>query len=192
MLTAAEVGKELGIHIDTVRRMPESALPVYRTKGGHRRYKESDVAKLKGDQPDESRLHLAAIYSRVSGLEQKRRGDLDRQKMRNVEFCVAHGYHIVRTFEECSTGLNDNRPVLEALIEAARKGEFRKLIVEHGDRLTRFNFRTYELFFKQLGVEVVCVEKVLPASFAAELEDDMLALISSFSAKTFGSPSRMT
>jgi len=54
MITASDVAKELGLHIDTVRRMPESALPVYRTRGGHRRYKESDVAKLKGELPDES------------------------------------------------------------------------------------------------------------------------------------------
>ncbi|MCL2747528.1 MAG: hypothetical protein FWE59_02595 [Oscillospiraceae bacterium] len=72
--------------------MPESALPVYRTKGGHRRYKESDVAKLKGETPDDYKQHWAAIYSRVSSHDQKQKGDLDRQKIRNMDYCVEHGY----------------------------------------------------------------------------------------------------
>jgi len=186
MLTASEVAKELGLHIDTVRRMPESALPVYRTRGGHRRYKDSDVAKLKGEQPDDSKQHLAVIYSRVSSQDQKQKGDLDRQKIRNMDYCVQHGYQIVQTFEECSSGMNDNRPKLKALIEAARKGKFTKLVIEHKDRLTRFNFKMYEFFFNQLGVEVVCVERVLPKSFEAELVEDILALMASFSAKIYG------
>jgi putative resolvase len=186
MLTASEVAKELGLHIDTVRRMPESALPVYRTKGGHRRYNVSDVARLKGEQPDESKQHFAVIYSRVSSHDQKQKGDLDRQKIRNMDYCVEHGYQIVQTFEECSSGMNDHRPKLKALIEAAQKGKFAKLVIEHKDRLTRFNYKIYEFFLKQLGVEIVCVEQVLPKSFEAELVEDMLALIATFSAKKYG------
>jgi putative resolvase len=82
--------------------------------------------------------------------------------------------------------MNDNRPKLKALIEAAREGGFTKLVIEHKDRLTRFNYKTYEFFFKQLGVEIVCVEQVLPKSFGAELVEDMLALIATFSAKIYG------
>ena len=55
--------------------------------------------------------------------------------------------------------MNDNRPKLKALIESARKGEFTKLVIEHEDRLTRFNYKTHEFFLKQLGVEVVCLNK---------------------------------
>ena len=192
MLTASEVAKELGLHIDTVRRMPESALPAYRTKGGHRRYKATDVAKLKGEQPDDSKQHLAVIYSRVSSYDQKQKGDLDRQKIRNVDYCVEHGYQIVQTYEECSSGMNDNRPKMKALIEAAQKGVFKKLVIEHKDRLTRFNYKMYEFFFMQLGVEIVCVEQVLPKSFESELVEDMLALIATFSAKIYGKRSHRT
>jgi len=186
MITASDVAKELGLHIDTVRRMPDSALPVYRTKGGHRRYKESDVAKLKGEMPDDNKQNLAVIYSRVSSHDQKQKGDLDRQKIRNLDYCVERGYQIVATFEECSSGMNDNRPKLKALIEAAQKGKFTKLVIEHKDRLTRFNYKMYEFLFKQLGVEIVCAEQVLPKSFEAELVEDMLALIATFSVKIYG------
>ncbi|MCL2747527.1 MAG: recombinase family protein [Oscillospiraceae bacterium] len=82
--------------------------------------------------------------------------------------------------------MNDNRPKVKALIEAAKKGKFAKLVIAHKDRLTRFNYKMYEFFFKQLGVEIVCVEQVLPKSFEAELVEDMLALIATFSAKIYG------
>ena len=63
---------------------------------------------------------------------------------------------------------------------------FTKLVIEHKDRLTRFNYKMYEFIFKQLGVNIVCVEQVLPKSFEAELVEDMLALIATFSAKIYG------
>ena len=44
----------------------------------------------------------------------------------------------------------------------------------------------YEFFFKQLDVEIICVEQVFPKSFEAELVEDMLALIATFSAKIYG------
>ena len=149
MLTASEVAKELGIHIDTVRRMPESMLPVYRTNGGHRRYKESDIARLTGEQPDDSIQRMAAIYSHVSSHDQK--GDLDRQKLRNVDYCVQQGYQVVQTFEECTSGMHDNRPKLKELIEAARKGGFTKLVIEHKDRLTDVPLL---LVLEALGIKV--------------------------------------
>ena len=124
MLTASDVAAELGLHIDTIRRMPENVLPVYRTNGGHRRYKESDVARLQGEQPDVSKKNHVVVYSRVSSLDQKQKGDLDRQKLCNMDYCIQHGYQIVQSFEECSSGMNDNRPKLKALIEAAREGGF--------------------------------------------------------------------
>ena len=159
---------------------------MYRTKGGHRRYKASDVAKLLGEQPDETKRNYAVIYSRVSSQDQKQKGDLDRQKIRNLEYCIQQGYHIVQVYDECSSGMNDGRQELKTLIESARKGEFAKLVIEHKDRLTRFNYGMYEFFFTQLGVEIVCIEQVLPKSFETELVEDILTLMASFSAKIYG------
>jgi predicted site-specific integrase-resolvase len=186
MLSVTQAAKELGLHIDTVRRIPASALKVYWTEGGHRRYKESDIAKFRGEDPDEAKQNMVVIYSRVSSNDQKQTGDLDRQKLRNIEYCIANGYQIVKTYEECSSGMNDNRPKLKALIESAAKGEYSKLIIEHKDRLTRFNFGMYEYFFKQLGVDVIYTQETLPQTYESELVEDMLALMASFSAKLYG------
>lgn len=71
--------------------------------------------------------------------------------------------------------------------EAAKQlGLFTKLVIEHKDRLTRFNYKMYEFFFKQLGIEIICVEQELPKSLESELVEDMLALIATISAKIYG------
>ena len=63
---------------------------------------------------------------------------------------------------------------------------FGKLIIEHKDRLTRFNFNMFVTFFNALGVEVICTEETLSKSFENELVEDMLSLITVFSAKIYG------
>ena len=82
--------------------------------------------------------------------------------------------------------MNDNRPKLRSLIEAASKGQISKVIIEYKDRLTRFNYNMFNLFFNQMGVEVICIESVLPKSFENELVEDTISLMSSFSAKIYG------
>ena len=186
MLNVAKVAKLLGVHPDTVRSMSEDKLPFHRTDGGHRRYTEADVNKLLGIQVEKANELCVVVYSRVSSQDQKQKGDLDRQKLRNIEYCITQGYTIIQTFEECASGMNDNRPKLKALIELAKTGVYSKLIVEHKDRLVRFNFNMYAFFLKQLGVEVICIEQSLPKTFEAELVEDMLALIATFSAKIYG------
>jgi predicted site-specific integrase-resolvase len=41
-------------------------------------------------------------------------------------------------------------------------------------------------YFSSHGVEIECVEEVLPKSFENELVEDMLSLLSSFSSRIYG------
>ena len=52
--------------------------------------------------------------------------------------------------------------------------------------LTRFNFNMFVTFFNALGVEVICTEETLSKSFENELVEDMLSIITVFSAKIYG------
>ena len=65
------------------------------------------------------------------------------------------------------------------------KGNFR-VVVEHKDRLIRFNYNTLLQFFNSHNVEVECVDIILSKSFENELVEDMLTLMASFSAKIYG------
>ena len=183
LISIEEAAQILGVSKWHLRRA--KTLPVFKTEGGHRRYKESDIKRYLGILETKTDDKVV-VYSRVSSQDQKQKGDLDRQKIRNYEYCVRHGFTVIETFEECASGMNDSRPQLRKIIELAGQGKFSKLIVEHKDRLTRFNFNLLSLLFQQLGVEIVCVENILPKSFENELVEDMLGLLSSFSANIYG------
>lgn len=60
-----------------------------------------------------------------------------------------------------------------------------QVVVEHKDRLCRFNFGVYQKFFESHGVAIELIEEVLPKSYEAELVEDMLSLMASFSAKIY-------
>jgi predicted site-specific integrase-resolvase len=61
-----------------------------------------------------------------------------------------------------------------------------RVVVEHKDRLARFCFGVFEVFFKSHGVEIEWAENVLPKSYESELVEDMISLMSSFSARIYG------
>ena len=186
LLSVSQAAKRLGIHKNTLLRNPDM-LPVHLTAGGHRRYFESDINNYLGFKEDKNSIdNVVVIYNRVSTSSQRTTGDLDRQKLRNYEYCQSKCYTVLESIEEVSSGMNDNRKKLIRIIELAKQGKFSKLIVEHKDRLTRFNFNMFVTFFKQLGVEVICVEEILPKSFENELFEDIIGLLTSFSAKIYG------
>ncbi len=187
LINITEAAELLGISTDTLRLWDNSGkLKSMRTKGNHRRYKLSDIENLQGILPDEIKELPVAIYARVSSGEQKTKGDLDRQKLRLLEHCSHKGYKVEFIFEEVSSGMNDDRTKLNQLFKLAEEGKISKVVIEHKDRLTRFNFKVYLRFFNSHNVEVEWVEEVLPKSYEAELVEDMLSLLSSFSARIYG------
>lgn len=180
----------LGVDITTLRYWDKTdKLKPQRTMGGHRRYLLSDIKKLQGIDPpsdNSERPNQVAIYARVSSHEQKQKGDLERQKGRLLEYCVKKRYEVRHIFEEVGSGMSDTRAKLNRLCDVSEKREISKVIVEHKDRLTRFNYKLYERYFKSLGVEVVIVEETLPKSYEAELVEDIMSLVASSSSKVYG------
>jgi predicted site-specific integrase-resolvase len=127
-----------------------------------------------------------AVYCRVSSHEQKAKGDLERQKGRVLTHCVAKKYNVAHVLEEVGSGMTDTRAKMLRLFELAVKGEIGRVVVEHKDRLARFNFNIFQKFFESHGVTVEWISTVLPKSYEAELVEDMVSLMASFSAKVYG------
>jgi len=191
LISISEASKLLNISKVSLRRYSEDYLkPVY-TEGGHRRYKLSDILKLQGVVEQEKEQSVA-IYCRVSTSDQKNKGDLTRQKERLVEYCVQNKLKIEYIFEEVGSGLNDKRKKLRELFELVSKNKISKVIIEHKDILTRFNYNIFEFFINSYGVTIDCVESVLPKSFENELVTDILTIMSCYSAKIYGRRSHMT
>lgn len=61
-----------------------------------------------------------------------------------------------------------------------------KVLVEHKDRLTRFQFNFIERMYKEFGCEIIVIENKIEVSDADELTRDLMALLASFSGKYYG------
>lgn len=82
--------------------------------------------------------------------------------------------------------MNDNRPKLHALIKLVTGHKISRVVIEHKDRLTRFNLAIYQSFFSSHGVDIEWTSETLPKSSEAELVEDIISLMSSCSAKIYG------
>lgn len=60
-----------------------------------------------------------------------------------------------------------------------------KLVVEHKDRLTRFQFNFIKKIFESYGCEVIVIDGV-DVSNEEELATDIMSLMASFSGKFYG------
>ncbi|MDJ0735497.1 MAG: IS607 family transposase [Nostocaceae cyanobacterium] len=188
LITLQQASKKLGVTSKTLRRWDNSGkLPALRSPTGYRMYKESDINRLAGIVEEIKRDNLpVAVYCRVSSGDQKQKGDLERQKGRVLDYCVKQGYQVLKVFEEVSSGMNDNRAKIHALFKLVTQHKINRVVVEYKDRLTRFNFRFLEEFFKSHGVTIECVSSQMDKSFEEELTQDIISLLASMSAKLYG------
>jgi len=187
LLTISETAKLLGVGISTLCHWDDmSQLVAVRTPGGHRRYRLSSIERFQGLEVSDENEEIAAVYVRVSSHDQKKKGDLDRQMGRVLEYCAESGYEVGYILSDVASGMSDSRAKIRRLIGLASEGKINRVVVEHKDRLSRFMAGVFVDFFDSHGVAVEWVEESLPESFEAELVDDILALMASFSAKLYG------
>lgn len=165
----------------------ENKLKPVLTSGGHRRYKESDINKILGiEETQVEKKEVCVTYSRVSSQKQKVSGDLDRQSQRLSEYCAKHNLYVEYIIKDCGSGLNDKRSGFVQLTDLVIKGKVNKVIVEHKDRLTRFQYNFIEKMYKVFGCEIIAVDDKEDVSDAEELTRDLMALLASFSGKYYG------
>ena len=178
----------LGVSQKTLRIWDkENKLKAILTSGGHRRYKESDINKLIGnDETQNNTKEVCVTYSRVSSQKQKISGDLDRQSQRLSEYCAKHNLYVEYIIKDCGSGLNDKRSGFTQLTNLVVNKKVNKVLVEHKDRLTRFQFNFIERMYKEFGCEIIVIENKIEVSDADELTRDLMALLASFSGKYYG------
>ena len=159
--------------------------PFTRSAGGQRRYARADVLALLGEDGAGSEK-TAALYARVSTTKQAEAGNLERQRLRLLEYAAVNGYRVVLQAGDVASGLNARRRGLGRVVEAARRHEVRFLLVEYPDRLARFGLPYLETLFEVLNVRIVVISNQEPEDAQAELVRDMLSVVTSFSAKLYG------
>lgn len=165
----------------------ENKLKPILTSGGHRRYRESDINKFIGTIQDNKRqAEICATYARVSSQKQKISGDLDRQSQRLSEYCAKHNLYVEHIIKDVGSGLNDNRKGFNTLTNLIVNGKITKVIIEHKDRLTRFQFNFFEKMYNIFGCKIIVLEDKEDVSDAEDLTRDLMALLASFYGKYYG------
>jgi predicted site-specific integrase-resolvase len=181
-----KAAQELGVAKETLRRWErDGKINVERTAKGHRRY---DLNKLKGLVPKRVFSSRRTVgYARVSSHEQKT--DLARQAALLESFCSSHGW-VHEIIQDLGSGLNYNKKGLKKLIKEICSGSIERLIVTHKDRLLRFGSELIFSLCEQFGTEVVIINACEEAAFEDDLVQDVLEIITVFSARLYGSRSR--
>lgn len=85
----------------------------------------------------------AAIYLRVSTLEQANGYSLDAQETLARKYCKSNGYQVYQIYSDQVTGTKFDRPQLQALLADAKAGAFDLVIVYRLDRLARSTRDTF-------------------------------------------------
>lgn len=120
------------------------------------------------------------IYCRVSSSKQ--RDDLDRQVDRMTNFATNNGYVVKHTYKEVTSGMNDNRKVLNTLLENHKDCT---LLIEHKDRLTRFGYHYLEMLCKSKNISIIVANE--STTDRDDLVNDLVSVVTSFCAKLYGS-----
>lgn len=126
-------------------------------------------------------------YARVSSYDQKE--DLLRQASLLESYCARQGWKY-EIFQDLGSGLNYNKKGLKKLIKEICLGGIGRLVVTHKDRLLRFGSELIFSLCEQFGTEVVILNASEEASFEDDLVQDVLEIITVFSARLYGSRSR--
>jgi putative resolvase len=186
LITIGKAAKMLGVATSTLRRWElEGKLIPERTKGGQRRY---NAHALRPNLFHTSQSDLITIaYCRVSSQDQK--ADLEQQKQVLETYCAAHGwpYEII---SDLGSGMNYHKKGLRQLLEKILEGKIGRLVLTHKDRLLRFGAELIFALCEHKGIEIVLINKGEQPPFEEELAQDVLEIITIFSARLYGSRSR--
>lgn len=185
-ISIGKAAEELGVTKETLRRWERSGrISSERTPQGHRRY---ELSKLLGITARKNPSVKRTIgYARVSSHDQK--GDLVRQSSLLESYCSSQGWkHEI--FQDLGSGLNYNKKGLKNLIKEICSGAVGRLVITHKDRLLRFGSELIFSLCEQFGTEVVIINASEDRAFEDDLVQDVLEIITVFSARLYGSRSR--
>ena len=177
-IKASEYAKKMSLNVRTVYR--------YYHNGKIKGYQDKETGTIFILNPfknknEDNLENKVVLYARVSSNENK--NNLESQLERLRLFAIAKGYQIVKKIKEVGSGLNDNRSKLNYLLEK-ELNEFKILLVEHKDRLTRFGFNYIDILLKSHNKQIEVVNLV--DNDKEDLIQDFLSIITSFCTRIYG------
>lgn len=192
-ISAGRAAKRLGVSTRTLRRYTlQGVLEDRRSPGGRRVFRVGDLDALsrRRGQPRLPDMGGVVLYGRVSSHRQRQEGDLDRQMARLRE--ASGGRIVVGEFTDVASGLSDKRKGLRRALRACQADSVTTLLVTHEERLARFGTAMLaEIVLPSWGcrLEITGGDEELESTENGDLVRDMLAVVTSFSGRLYGSRS---
>ena len=185
-ISIGKAAAELGVTRETLRRWEAAGkITSDRTPKGHRRY---DLSQLQGISPKKNFEEKRTMaYARVSSHDQK--NDLARQVVVLESYCASHGWKF-EVLQDLGSGLNYSKKGLRRLIKEICSGSVQRLVITHKDRLLRFGAELIFSLCEQFGTEVVILNSSEDSTFEDDLVQDVLEIVTVFSARLYGARSR--
>ena len=182
-----QAANQLGVSVSTLRRWDETGVLVaQRTPKGHRRYDLSKInPNLTRNKVEQQRKTIA--YARVSSHDQK--SDLQRQIEMLELYCSAQGWSF-EVISDLGSGMNYHKKGLKRLLDDILDNKIDRLVLTHKDRLLRFGAELVFALCEARQVEVVIINQGENLSFEEELAQDVLEIITVFSARLYCSRSK--
>ena len=187
LLSIKQTANQLGVSVSTLRRWDETGVLVaQRTPKGHRRYDLSKInPNLSRNKVEQQRKTIA--YARVSSHDQK--PDLQRQIEMLKLYCSSQGWSF-EVISDLGSGMNYHKKGLKRLLDDILDNKIDRLVLTHKDRLLRFGAELVFALCEARQVEVVIINQGENLSFEEELAQDVLEIITVFSARLYGSRSK--
>ena len=182
LVKIGEAARLLGTTPDTLRKWESTGelLPHRKTKGGTRYYSMEALLGLRTDD-------VPTIgYARVSSHDQ--RADLERQHAALEAYCAAKGWRSY-SIKDLGSGMNYRKKGLQELLDLILRCRMRRLVLTHKDRLLRFGAELVFTLCELQGIEIVLIHAGEQPSFEDELAQDVLEIITVFSARLYGARS---
>ena len=155
--------------------------PARKTKGGTRYYARSDLLAPSNEAAP------TICYARVSSHDRK--DDLERRHAVLEAYCAAKGWR-TEVIRDLGSGMNYRKKGLQRLLQMILRRRTKRLVLTHKDRLLRFGAELVFALCELQGIEIVIIHKGEQPSFEEEPAQDVLEIITVFSARLYGAGSR--
>jgi len=188
-ISIGDAAKELGISTKTLRRWTDTGkIKFERSPTGQRRFFLADILRITPRDFNQLDDRITINYARVSSHDQK--ADLVRQVQVLEAFSATNGWQF-ETIQDLGSGLNYNKRGLQKLLKRIMQGDVARLVLTHKDRLLRLGGELVFAMCAEFEIEVIIINKSNEeVTFEQELVQDMMELITVFSARLYGSRSQ--
>lgn len=181
-LSSKETQKKLHICSATLMNWKNKGFIKYKVLGVKKFLYDIDSIDISSDHLEE-RQNI--IYGRVSTTNQKK--DLDNQIELIKNYCISNGVRIDNVFKDIASGLNEDRPGLNSLIDLVIQNKVNNIYITFKDRLTRFGFNYFKNFFIRFNTNIIVIDSIEDTNktFQMELTEDLISIIHHYSTKLY-------